>query len=88
MTDVATAPDVADVDALIADMGRRARAAATILAATPTATKAMALARAAAAIRADEAAILEANARDMAAGWRAFARGLDGLLTPLTGEPS
>jgi glutamate-5-semialdehyde dehydrogenase len=68
MTEVATAPAIEDADALIADMGRRARAAAAILAATPTATKAKALERAAGAIRAGEAAILAANARDMAAG--------------------
>jgi len=68
MTDVATAPAIEDADALIAEMGHRARAAAVILAATPTATKAAALERAAGAIRASEAAILAANARDMAAG--------------------
>jgi glutamate-5-semialdehyde dehydrogenase len=68
MTALATAPDAENVDALISDMGHRARAAAAILAATPTATKADALERAAAAIRTSETAILEANARDMAAG--------------------
>jgi glutamate-5-semialdehyde dehydrogenase len=68
MADVATAPELEDVDALIADMGRRARAAAAILAATPTAAKAAALDRAAVAIRASETGILQANDRDMAAG--------------------
>ena len=68
MTALATAPDVEDIEALIADMGRRARAAAAALASAPTATKAAALNQAAAAIRVSEAAILDANARDMAAG--------------------
>ncbi|WP_380878728.1 gamma-glutamyl phosphate reductase [Sphingomonas sp. DBB INV C78] len=57
-----------DADALIADMGRRARAAARILARTPTTEKAEALRAAAAAIRAGETAILAANAGDMARG--------------------
>ncbi len=52
--------------ALIADMGSRARAAATQLATLPTATKAAGLHAAAAAIRVAEAVILDANARDMA----------------------
>jgi glutamate-5-semialdehyde dehydrogenase len=68
MNALTTAPDVEDVEALVTDMGRGARAAAATLAAAPTAIKAEALERAAAAIRASEAAILEANARDMAAG--------------------
>ncbi len=53
---------------LIAEMGARARAAATMLAALPTATKSAALHAAAAAIRAAEAEILAANAADMAKG--------------------
>jgi glutamate-5-semialdehyde dehydrogenase len=65
---LATAPDIDDVEALVTDMGQRARAAVAILASAPTATKAAALNHAAAAIRASETTILEANARDMAAG--------------------
>jgi glutamate-5-semialdehyde dehydrogenase len=57
-----------DATALIADMGARARAAARILATTPTATKAAALHAAARQLRAAEASILAANAEDMAAG--------------------
>jgi glutamate-5-semialdehyde dehydrogenase len=55
-----------DADALIGNMGRRARAAAAILATAPTALKADALRRAAAAIRAGAPSILAANAEDMA----------------------
>ncbi|HEY0316358.1 MAG TPA: aldehyde dehydrogenase family protein, partial [Sphingomonas sp.] len=62
-----------DADALIADMGRRARAAARVLAGTPTARKAEALTRAAALLRERTAAILSANAADMA---RAEASGM------------
>jgi len=54
--------------AVITDMGQRARAAAAVLAATPTAQKAQALRAAAEAIRADADAILAANAVDVAAG--------------------
>lgn len=54
--------------AVITDMGQRARAAAAMLAATPTAQKAQALSAAADAIRADADAILAANAVDVAAG--------------------
>lgn len=54
--------------ALMADMGARARAAARLLATTPTATKAQALRAAAAAIRAARGEILAANAVDLAAG--------------------
>lgn len=53
---------------LITDMGTRARKAAAILARTPTAQKADALKAAAAALREDAAAILDANAKDLAAG--------------------
>jgi glutamate-5-semialdehyde dehydrogenase len=62
-----------DADALIADMGRRARAAARVLAGTPTARKAEALTRAAALLRERSATILTANAADMA---RAEASGM------------
>ena len=55
-----------DADALIADMGRRARKAATILAVTPTAAKAKALTIAAALLRERRDAILAANAEDLA----------------------
>jgi glutamate-5-semialdehyde dehydrogenase len=55
-------------DALMTEMGARARAAARLLAATPTAQKAAALHAAAAAIRRAAPAILEANAADLAAG--------------------
>ena len=57
-----------DADAAITDMGRRARAAARILAAAPTALKAKALRAAAAAVRDRREQILAANAADMEAG--------------------
>ena len=60
--------DTPDTQMLIADMGRRARVAATVLAALPSPAKAQALRSAAAAIRASQDAILAANAEDMAAG--------------------
>ncbi len=72
--------DMADADnthEMIADMGARARRAAGMLAALPTAAKAAGLRAAAAAVRAAALAILDANARDMAAG---EARGLSGAL--------
>jgi glutamate-5-semialdehyde dehydrogenase len=53
---------------LISDMGRRARSAVTVLARTPTATKAAALRAAAAAMRARADEVLAANAQDVAAG--------------------
>ncbi len=62
-----------DATALIAEMGQRARAAAAVLAGTPTADKARALTEAAKAIRARADAILAANAADVA---RAEANGL------------
>jgi glutamate-5-semialdehyde dehydrogenase len=62
---------------IIAEMGRRARMAARALAGLPTATKAAGLRGAAAQLRANEGAILVANARDMAAGTE---RGLSGAL--------
>ena len=68
MTEIATIDRPVDAGALIADMGRRARAASAILAQTPTATKAAALNAAARALRAAEATILAANAEDVARG--------------------
>lgn len=61
-------PRLTDADALIADMGARARAAAKALAVASTAHKAAALRAAAAQLRARAAEILDANARDMEAG--------------------
>jgi glutamate-5-semialdehyde dehydrogenase len=57
-----------DADSVVADMGARARAAAKILAVTPTPTKALALIAAAKQLRAQSAEILAANAKDMDAG--------------------
>jgi glutamate-5-semialdehyde dehydrogenase len=51
---------------LMAEMGRRARAAATVLAKAPTAAKDRALTAAAEALRAERAAVLAANAEDIA----------------------
>jgi len=64
-------------EATMAALGRAAREAARALARAETATKNAALAAAAAAIRARAPAILEANARDLAA---ARTRGLKGAL--------
>jgi glutamate-5-semialdehyde dehydrogenase len=66
-----------DAVALITEMGQRARAAATRLAATPTADKAHALIEAARAIRAQDKAILAANAEDVS---RAQANGLSAAM--------
>jgi glutamate-5-semialdehyde dehydrogenase len=55
-----------DADALIADMGRRARKAAAILAVAQTTTKAEALTGAAALLRERRDVILAANAEDLA----------------------
>lgn len=68
---------LSDPDTLISDMGARARAAAGVLAAMPSADKAKALRAAAAAIRGASDAICAANAQDMAA---AQANGLSGAL--------
>jgi len=68
MTSTATLERPLDAEALIADMGRRARAAAAALARVPTATKARALIEAAKAIRASESQILAANAIDVERG--------------------
>ncbi|KQN31701.1 gamma-glutamyl phosphate reductase [Sphingomonas sp. Leaf34] len=62
---------------VIAGMGRRARAAALVLASLPTARKAAALVLAAESVRAASAEILTANAADMA---RATESGLSGAL--------
>lgn len=56
----------ANIDALMHEMGRRARAAAQVLALATPATKAQALHGAARAIRAHQADILAANALDLA----------------------
>ena len=66
-----------DIVAEMAALGAAARAAARGLAASSAEARRCALEAAAAAIRSDEAAILEANARDMAA---AEASGLSGAL--------
>src|SRR5690606_5281313 len=55
-----------DIAALMHDIGRRARAAARALAIAPAEIKSRALTEAAAALRADRAAILAANAEDVA----------------------
>src|SRR5262245_30725186 len=54
--------------ALMLEMGKRAKAAARVLAVAPTAQKNKALTAAAAVIRANTAAIKSANAEDMTAG--------------------
>lgn len=69
--------DADNTHEMIADMGARARRAAGVLAALPTAAKAAGLRAASAAVRAAASAILDANARDMAAG---EARGLSSAL--------
>lgn len=66
-----------DVEALIEDMGQRARAAATVLAQAPTSQKAAALLAGARALRGAEAEILAANATDVARG---EANGLSGAM--------
>ena len=68
MTSTATLERPLDAEALIADMGRRARAAAAALARVPTAAKAQALIEAAKAIRVSESSILAANAIDLERG--------------------
>ena len=66
-----------DPASLVAEMGARARRAAAVLAGTPAAAKAAAVASAAEALRAATPAILAANAEDMA---RATAAGLSGAM--------
>src|SRR5438105_4899755 len=63
-----TVDSVGDIAAAMQEIGRRARAAAHALALAPTAQKNDALAAMAAAIRADQAKILAANAEDVAEG--------------------
>jgi glutamate-5-semialdehyde dehydrogenase len=63
-----TPPRLTDPDALIADLGARARAAAKALAIASTPDKAAALRAAATQLRARATAILAANARDMEGG--------------------
>ena len=67
------AHDTAGIEAAMLELGRRARAAAALLANAAPGAKVQALEAAAAAIRADADAILAANARDMEA---ARAKGL------------
>ncbi len=71
------APVTLDAEALIQRMGRSARAAAVVLARTPTTVKAKALQAAATAMRARSAEILAANAKDMERGQ---ANGLTGAM--------
>ena len=59
---------IPDAEALIGEIAARARAAARLLARAPTETKAKALREAAAALRAAQADVLEANARDLERG--------------------
>ncbi|PQM28282.1 glutamate-5-semialdehyde dehydrogenase [Sphingopyxis lindanitolerans] len=66
--EVLTPPPLTDPDALIADLGGRARGAAKRLAIATTAEKAAALRAAAGQLRTQAAKILGANARDMEAG--------------------
>ena len=61
-------PQPADSDALVADLARAGRSAQRMLARMDEAAKAAALRSAGAALRAASTAILEANARDYAAG--------------------
>lgn len=57
-----------NLPAIMTELGKRARAAARVLALTPAAVKDRALRDGADALRASAGAIIEANARDMAAG--------------------
>lgn len=70
--------DFADIPAMMADLGARARAAAQVLAFAPAADKALALTAAAGAVRAAQDAILAANAADLAA---AADKGLSAAMT-------
>lgn len=74
---LAASPDVADPAALVAGLARAARKAQRGLAAMPSAARAAALHRAAEALRAATTAVLEANAKDIAAG---EANGLSGAM--------
>ncbi|MCP5367621.1 MAG: glutamate-5-semialdehyde dehydrogenase [Hyphomicrobiales bacterium] len=64
----AVGQEVADIPALMRDLGARAKAAAAVLATTDTETKNRALRAGAAALRENAARIIAANAVDMAAG--------------------
>lgn len=64
---VQSKPAAEDVVAIVAELGRRARAAAASLRTAPTAAKNAALLEAARLVRAEKAAILAANARDIEA---------------------
>ncbi|RVT92888.1 glutamate-5-semialdehyde dehydrogenase [Sphingomonas crocodyli] len=77
MTEAATLARPIDAADLIADMGARARVASGLLSRTPTAAKAEALRKAAAAIRDAAPAILAANAADVA---QAQANGLSSAM--------
>lgn len=66
-----------DPTVLVEQLARKGRAAQRVLAATPSAAKAAALMKAAAALRADKDAVLAANARDLAEG---EARGLSSAM--------
>jgi len=66
--ELADAPLLDEAEALVARIAKDGRAAQRVLARLGEAKKAEALGAAAAALRADEAAILEANAQDIAAG--------------------
>src|SRR6476659_3380390 len=66
-----------DAVAMVAELGRRAKAAAAVLRNASTDAKNTALTQAARLIRADKATILAANARDIAA---AKAAGVSGAL--------
>ena len=69
--------DATDIATVMTRLGREAVAAAEALALATTATKNLALAKIAAALRANRAALLAANARDMEA---ARAKGLSGAM--------
>lgn len=77
-TKLAVKDDSVDIKGLMADIGAKAKAAATVLATTPTAAKNNALKAAAAAVRARTADIMAANELDMA---DAKARGLSPAMT-------
>ena len=69
--------DLTDITALMADIGARARSAATQLANAPAAKRAQALTAAAEALSTARADVLKANARDMAYGRE---KGLSGAM--------
>lgn len=77
MTALPLSTGSADITTLMLAMGERARAAARLLAKTPTKQKDAGLLAAAAAMRADAGDILAANARDLEA---AKAKGLSGAM--------